>query len=112
MAGIKVTIKIDTIKKLQDKLSKQGVHAAIDDTVSEVSQMWTDDVHVITGELQSSIGFQTTGYVGRVFATAEHAPYERARPGSKDGTPHDFTLRGIEQGPTLLKEKLEELVSV
>jgi hypothetical protein len=112
MAGIKVSVKFDNIKKLQDNLSKQEVHATIDDTMKEISEIWANDVHVITGHLQSTIGYETSGYVGKVFATAEYAAIERARPGGKDGTPHDFTIRGTEQGTPIFIQRLQELVKL
>jgi hypothetical protein len=106
MAGIKTTVHFDRLKDLQKKLSRSEINSALDDTLKEVSDMWYEDAHEITGELKSSIGYRTTAYTGQVFATSPHAIFELNRGGI-----HDFTTRGFTTGQRLLKQKLEELLS-
>jgi hypothetical protein len=104
--GIETRVTFDKLKELQQHLSRGEINAALDDTCKEVSDMWYEDAHEITGELKASIGYETSGYTGRVFATSEHAIFEIERGGI-----HDFQTRGFTSGQRILKEKLEDLLS-
>jgi len=103
--NIKVTASFDRIKKLQEKFTKTEVEGALDDTLKEVSDMWYEDAHEITGTMKSHIGYRTEGFSGEVFCDVDYASLEVERGGL-----HDFTARGLSIGKPLLKEKMEALL--
>jgi hypothetical protein len=105
MPGIKVKVNLDRTNRLKQTLTRTEINGALDDTLQEVEDMWIEDVHVITGELQSSIGHRTSGYSGEVFANAEHARFEVDRGGI-----HDFTTRGFTTGQRSFHQKMQDLL--
>jgi hypothetical protein len=113
-ASVKTKVSFERIKKLQEKLTRGEINGALDDVLKEVSDMWVEDAHVVTGFMQSRIEWRTSagstggrggGYHGSVFCTADYAIHEVNRGGI-----HDFTTRGITTGQRLLSDRIRELI--
>jgi hypothetical protein len=107
MTGIQTKMKIDNIQKLMKNLARNEINSAVDDTLKEMSDMWYEDAHEITGFMKSRISYTSTAMHGRVFCDADYAKAENDRGGL-----HEFTRRGNFSGPAILKAKLEELLSI
>ncbi len=62
----------------------------LEEASSFMANEMRNNVHVITGNLKSSIGSFVVGDRAEVFANAEYAFYENRRIGGKRPGPHDF----------------------
>lgn len=102
---VRVRVNLQHVERLKENLKQTNITSALDDTLSEVAEMWIEDAHVITGFMQSRIEWRTVTNFGRVFCTAEYAIAEVERGGD-----HDFTARGLAAGPEILRRNMEALL--
>ncbi len=118
-------IKI-TIDGLPERISGvdniiSGLDSTKQEILQEISSFMAEEmrrnVHVITGNLRSSITSSVLGDTAEVSAGAEYAVYENARVGySKTNPgPHDFADRALaateQRAPQIVSEKLDRLFS-
>jgi hypothetical protein len=103
--GVKTKISLDRSNRLIKGLSKANVSAIIDNGLNHGYELMRQRVHVVTGELESSLDYEVNVYKGRLIAGAEHAIYEIARGGH-----HDFMTDAVNAATELIIAELQGLV--
>jgi hypothetical protein len=103
--GVKAKVNLDRSNRLLKNMSRANVKAIIDEGMHHGYVLMRQNVHVVTGELESSLNYEVSGYHGKLTAGAEHAIYEMARGGE-----HDFMTDAFNAAVELIIAELQGLV--
>jgi len=103
--GVKTKVNVDRSNKLVKGLSRANVSAIIDEGMNHGYELMKQRVHVVTGELENSLDYETSTYTGKLIAGAGHAIFEINRGGE-----HDFMTDAVNAAAELIIAELQGLV--